>query len=299
MTKFIMVSILLFFTSNVISSSNNEFSEEIDSLYNFAPHKLSKGEIEQKSGLLDVFWKKVRKNPARYKPLLRNELNTNNHTPFFFYDASMLLLSISDNKKDKLLVLRSIQKTDLDDIKNTDYLLTVFRLSVEGFDTSDAALHVLESPDFKAFIVQHSLTLGQDYSFISMLMPVNESKYINKAIKRITTETNEVAIKSLIKLFWYADTPEALKAIANIANNNKYSTRLRKLSNDILSEDMLKQDIAKEKLEKLYDELQIDEDRSYSDLKELRKKRFNRVSDEALIELDQITFLMKRKRILN
>ena len=35
-----------------------------------------------------------------------------------------------------------------------------------GFDTREAAFRVLAFPDFKAFIPQHALTLGQNYSLI-------------------------------------------------------------------------------------------------------------------------------------
>lgn len=38
---------------------------------------------------------------------------------------------------------------------------------------------------------------------------------------------------------------------------------------------------------------------SYAEIEEIRRKRFNRISDEALIELDQITYLLKKARVEN
>jgi len=43
----------------------------------------------------------------------------------------------------------------------------------------------------------------------------------------------------------------------------------------------------------------ISEDMSYEEIENERRKRFNRISDEALIELDQITYLMKKVRVEN
>lgn len=298
MIKTILTAVIFIFMVSAFASDNSSFNKEITALYNFAPHTLSRKEVEEKSKLLDMFWKKITNNPDKYKHLLRNELSINNHVPYFFYDASKLLLTISNEKEDKILALKAIQKTDLKSIQNTDYLLTVTRLSIEGFDTSDAAFHILSAPDFKAFIVQHALTLGQDYSLVSMLMPINQDLYINKALIRIKNETDDIALSSLLKLLWYSDTPEAVKAIASISTDNKYSAGIIKLAKNLANESNLKKSVPEEKLNKLYKSLEVNTDVTYDELKTIRRKRFNRVSDEALIELEQITILMKRKRVL-
>ncbi len=299
--KFIISANLILFYNiafSALENSDNLFNNEVTSLYSFSPHTLSQKEIEKKSKLLDIFWKKISNDPNKYKQLLRNELKLNSHSPYFFYDGSKLLLSISNEKEDKILVLKAFQKSDLKDIQNTDYLLTVSKLGIEGFNTTDVAFHILSTPNFKAFIGQHALIVGQDYSFISMLMPINQDFYVDKALKRIKIEQDVTAQRSLLKLLWYSDTPEAIKFLATVSSNTKYNKKIRAFAEKLADESELKETVAKEKLNKLHKALGLNANSTYSQLKALRKKRFNRISDESLTELDQLTFLMKRQRLL-
>lgn len=252
-------------------ASDNSFKNEVTALYNFAPHTLSEKEIEGKSKLLDGFWKKVTNSPNKYKKLLRVELSGNNHSPYFYYDGSKLLLSISNKKEDKILALKGIQKSELKDIQSTDYLLTVTKLGLEGFDTADSAFHILSNPDFKAFIVQHALTLGQDYSLICMLMLINQNLYIDKALTRIKNETDATAMESLLKLLWYADTPEAIKAITSISTDTKHSAKIIELAKKLANESGQKERVPEEELNNFYKALGISDATTYNELKELEK----------------------------
>jgi hypothetical protein len=50
-------------------------SLNIDKIYDFSPHKLTKAEQQRKFPSLDSLWNKVRSDTAKYLPLLRGELN--------------------------------------------------------------------------------------------------------------------------------------------------------------------------------------------------------------------------------
>lgn len=147
-----------------ICSANETVTNQITAVYAFSPHKLSAEEQKDISLELDAFWDKVESSQDLYLPALREALSRDNHSPFFYYDASKLLLHLSNSNEDKQIALNAFTKTDLRGVNSTDYLRTVTSLSIEGFDTASAALHILTLPDFKAFIPQHSLTLGQNYS---------------------------------------------------------------------------------------------------------------------------------------
>ena len=77
--------------------------EEIQRTYNFQPHLLSHQETTQKSAMLDQFWTKAKSEPSIYMPALRQELGDFKNPPFFLYDGSMLLLSLSNTPADRTI----------------------------------------------------------------------------------------------------------------------------------------------------------------------------------------------------
>jgi hypothetical protein len=187
-------------------------------LYSFHPHTLNDTQLTAKSAQLDSFWQLVKDDPASTLPLLRTELADPSNPSFFYYDGAKLLLSLSKDGEDQRLALRSIVKADLQDIERTDYLLTVHRLAAQGFDTRDAAFHVLDDPDFIAIIPQHALTLGQNYSLIYMLFPMEEGTFVPALVKRLMEQRAVKSMKSVLLALWCAATPESLAALRSFAD---------------------------------------------------------------------------------
>ena len=179
------------------------------------PHTLSSAQIDQKSGLLDQFWTKAKSQRGVYVPELRRELADFSNPPFFLFDGSQLLLSLSDAPADRKIVLSAIAHTDLRDLQLKDYFLLVQRMAAQGEDTIAAAFHILPEPKFQVFIPQHSLTLAQDYCLVYMLLPTNQDFWVQPAIERLRAETDVTAQKSLLLLLWYAQTPDSDKATQN------------------------------------------------------------------------------------
>ena len=91
-------------------------------LYSFLPQMLNKEEIARKSEQMDKFWKLVSTNQANLLPMLRKELMREDNPPFFYYDGSKLLLSLSNEIGDKKLAAASIARCDLQGVKPKDYL---------------------------------------------------------------------------------------------------------------------------------------------------------------------------------
>jgi hypothetical protein len=268
-----------------LASSPSAFAEEpIDSarfhirvatLYSFEPHTLSDDEMQAKSATLDAFWRDVKNAPSAYLPLLRHELKAAGNSNFFAYDGSKLLLSLSTTEEDERLALAEIAKADLRDVQHTDYLLTVHWFAVHGFDVTRAALRILDYPDFKAFIAAHVLTLGQDYSFLCMLAPMDESQYLDAVARRLETEKDPVAQKSLLLVLWYSVSPKGKDAIAKFAANNS------------LPQDIRDYAIALQRRKVSRSEVQISA--TAAKLKQQRREAMHNISDEALTEYDQLT----------
>lgn len=82
---------------------------------------------------------------------------------FFLFDGSLLLLSLSTGDDGK----KPADKQDLDE------------------------------KGFQAFIPQHALTLGQDSSLAVMLLPLEETLWLQPALDRLKTETGERACKAV------------------------------------------------------------------------------------------------------
>ena len=203
------------------SMSAADFHAKVVELYSFEPHKLKRDEMQAKSNQLDQFWAMVKADPQSTLPLLRTELENPSSSAFFFYDGSKLLLALSTDRADQALALRSIAKADLRGVQPTDYLQTVHWLGSKGFDTREAAFRILAFPDFKAFIPQHVLTLGQDYSLICMLFPMEESLFVPDLVTRLGAESNVQSQKSLLLALWYTAMPAGNAAMKAFADNRK------------------------------------------------------------------------------
>jgi hypothetical protein len=82
--------------------------QKIVETYNFQPHVLSNQEINNKSAVLDQFWSTAKAERDNYVPALRQELADFRNPPFFLYDGSALLLSLSDTPADRKVALAAM-----------------------------------------------------------------------------------------------------------------------------------------------------------------------------------------------
>src|SRR4029077_17746007 len=94
--------------------------QQIKQTYNFQPHLLSSQQITEKSAALDQLWTKAKKERSQYIPALRQELGDFKNPIFFFYDGSMLLLSLSDTPTDRKIALAAMAHCDLRDLQAKD-----------------------------------------------------------------------------------------------------------------------------------------------------------------------------------
>ncbi len=255
------------------STFGDGFHQRVVSTYNFEPRTLSPDELKEKSNQLDAFWSSVTSNQGEGIPLLREELSDSSNSAFFFYDGAKLLLSLSKERSDKTLALNAVSKTDLRSIQSSDYLALVHWFAADGFDTREAAFKILSFPDFKAFIPQHALTLGQNYSLIYMLYPLKESVFVDDLIGLLATETNEVTQATLILGLWYSVTPAGNAALKRFAEDQRSSVKAKQYIRDLLSRNPSAS------------KFNMDDP-----IRDKRRDVMRRpISDEALLEFDKLT----------
>ena len=200
--KLIQIIILSFLSSYAFGQS---LTKEIDSIYNFKPSKLTDKEKEQKMPALDKFWDKVKGDTIVFLSELRKELKKNGHNPFFYYDGSGLLLSLTNTKEDKELAIEAIAKCDLDDISRRIYVKTLNSLANEGFDVTKPAIKILNEENFSFFIPQHVMTFNQGYCLTYLLLPQQNTKYVDTLITIFGT-LKPSSQKSIITTLWFAYT---------------------------------------------------------------------------------------------
>lgn len=282
--RFLQVAVLGLTSAAVGQASS--IHQQIIETYNFQPHTLSSQQIDQKSAVLDHFWSKAKTESAAYIPALREELADFKNPPFFLYDGSALLLSLSDTPTDRKIALAAMARCDLRDVQPKDYFLQVHRMAGLGEDTTAAAFHILERPKFEVFIPEHVLRLAQNYLLVFMLLPTEQDFWEQPVIDRLRTERDETAQKSLILLLWYAQTDAADKAIAAFAADASRPAAVREVAQQVLQ--------SKNKISAAQRAAVTASDGA--SLRQKRRERMKAVSDEALSDLDDYTLTIAASR---
>lgn len=294
---YVMIASALLALARAVSTSAqevDEFSSTVRSVYGFEPHTLTDAQISAKSDEMDKFWGLVKSDTSRYLPLLRQALGDATNPSFFAYDGSKLLLSLSNRPEDRQLALRAIPRCDLRDVQPKDYLYTVFSFAREGRDTADAAFKILSDDQFRVIVPEHALTLGQDFSFMYLLLPLPESMYLDRAIAALDSERNPTSQKSLLRLLWYTVTEAGDQAIVKVSGSDAHPAEVRDLAKQLLltSETLQKDAKPPKELIKAVSEF-LPKDADPARIREVRRSRLSRISDEALEELDSLTWLLR------
>jgi hypothetical protein len=278
--------ILVITTPGFVSAQQALIHARIQQVYNFQPHLLTPQQMAERSRVLDRFWVRAEEEPELYVAALRQELGDFANPPFFLYDGSMLLLSLSDTPADRKIALAAIPRCDLRDLKATDYFLQVHRLAALNEDTTAAAFHLFEQPDFKVVFGDHVLTLERDYALIYLLLPTDQNYWLGPAITRIGRERDQTAQRSLLLLLWYAQTDIADKALRDFAADSAHPAAVRSYARGLIGRPVNLGPAQRTEALGTAEEL----------LRQKRRERLKAVSDEALRDLDSYTMMLLLNR---
>jgi len=260
------------------------FHAHVLALYDFRLHELDAAEGVRRSQQLDDFWEQVKQAGRPGVAALRAELERSDHPAYFDFDGAMLMLAASKSHEDHELAFASAKRADLAQVKELDYFRTIHAFAVEGFDTSDAAFEILARDDFQVFIPQHYLTLGQDMCLLYMLLPTDESFYLDKAEKRLFEEKSPVAQASLMTLLATSATKRGDAALERFVADPAQPAKSREKAREILK--LLKQMAAEPVQGKL---------ESYDVLKARQRRLFMPVSDEALDDWERVRVQLRQR----
>jgi hypothetical protein len=188
-------------------------------------------------------------------------------------------MECSNSETDLKLVADVLTRVDLRDVPQDVYLGHLLKLSIKGADVIDAALHMLDDSKFKVFIPQHSLTLNYGEALNFILPRYKSDLYIKKLISRFDLiNSNENKITCL-DLFIYANCCEADQFLVSMKTDTNQPKKIREKIEETI---------------KLTTVSQSQDDKKYLDYFEKRREALNRISDEALDELNNFTIDMRK-----
>jgi len=275
---------IIVFTLVTVSTYGQTLSNEIDAIYNFQPSKLSDKEQESKFPALDSLWNKVKSDTSHYLPQLRLELRQIGHNPYFYYDGSSLLLSLSNAVNDKQLAVQAIAKCDLADISRKMYITTLNNLAQEDINVTTAAVKILQDDKFSFFLPEHAMTFNQGYCLTYMLLPIKQSVYVDTLIT-LFSNVSTTSKKSIITTLWFAYSCKGDGFLKAIMTNPAEEKEVREYAKKIMKYTNLTKD-QKEYLKIIGKE----------NLEEMREMSLQRFSDEAVAQLDMTTRIMRSEK---
>jgi hypothetical protein len=272
--------------------------EDIRSTYDFEPTTMTFAEQANRAATLSSLWARFDKKPDAYRDALRSELRATGNREILYCDGGMLLLAKSNDPDDRPLGLSSIQRCSLAEIQHTPYFYTLHMLARGGVDTFDLQTRILSKPKYSVFIVQHALSLGQDYAFLYPFLVQDEAMYVPRLISRLRVESDPIAQKSVIRALWYAATPAAEAAVRAAAADQRIASVARDDATRLLqSLDSVRGWRTDDpSLRRIYAMIDVSPSSSDSELRAKRKARMRSISDEALHDLEAYTALIYRTR---
>jgi hypothetical protein len=271
----LLLTSIIFVSANAVGQS---LHDDIQNIYNFEPHKLSRQEQEPKAKLMDGFWRKVTDNKDKYLDELRKELKDANNPAFFLYDGGHLLLSLTKSKDDYQIALDAMTKGNLQDIDRADYVRAMNFFAINGLNTTEAALKIISEENFVAYIPQHAMSLDVGLSLRFMLLPINSDLYIKSFTEKMKTVKNPTTTIYLLNFLLYTCTCEGDKVIQEYSEDKSQDESVREKAAQLVKKNKVKRS---------------DNPSKYDDLIKKRREILSRVSDEALSELNDVSRELK------
>jgi hypothetical protein len=278
----------------IAAQSIDDAARDILTTYDFEPSKMSFQEQAERAPLLSKLWDRYGKSRDRYRPALLSALRSDGAREQLYCDGGMLLLANSMNAADDALGIASIKRCSLAEIQHTPYLYAIHALALKGIDTTDLQFRILERPKYSAFIVMHSLTLGQDYAFLYPFLVREESAYVPALIERLKIEREPVAQKSLVRALWYAATGQAITALREFSKSNRADADVKSTLRKRLAtvDDIRSRPRNDSKIDAIRKQFGVPASASERELREKRRVRMRSISDEALYDLEAYTALI-------
>ena len=277
--------VIIFITISLSSFGQENLKNEIDNIYNFHPHELSQTELQEKFPALDKLFEMVKSDTTKYLPLLRQELKSNDHFPYFYYDCSHLLMIMNKSRSDKELSAEGFSKCDIKDLDPNVYVVLLKSLATDNINITNAAVKILEDSTFHFYLIEHgAFDFIQDYCLVYCLLPLNPNLYVDTLIKYFQQTKDVSAQKSIITTLWFSYSCSGDKFLQSLNESNTLKKEVYEYAQQILADNKLDMEY-KKMLKKVKSE----------ELEDMKKSALNRFSDEAIYDLEFVTKARRQK----
>lgn len=207
--------------------AESAFHQRVMRDYAIPPRELIPVAAEPVHRAWEALWNDVRADRERLLPELRRELAHPGVPPFFRYDGSRLLLSLSDAPSDRDIAAGAIALCDPGDVVGTEYVETVATLGRKGADVSGAALRVLDIPHFHAFSPPDPVAFNVGESLIYMLFSMPEERWVAKAAAKYQSVKSDDGRQALVLALHHSTTPEGDAVVRGVIVDNATSSQMR------------------------------------------------------------------------
>ena len=283
LTFLLLHSCFLIFSQNMLDKQQ-EFHTLIDQIYDFRPKKLSKEEHQVVIKELDSLFSKVEKDTTTYLPLLRNELKTNGHLPYFYFDCGHLLIIHSNSKSDLQLCADAFLKCDITEVGPQSYVQLTALLAKQKINTTEVAMKMLEDTNFTFYLPNHFFRFSKSYCLLYGLHHLNPALYTDSLIAYFKNTKDEGNQRAIITVLWFSYSCKGDDFLKSLTKKTTLNKSVFKYAKKIMTYDKLD-----DFYEKAYDNLQE------GDLEKFKLEALSHFSDEAIWELDFVTKAQRRK----
>ena len=279
--KQILTIVFIAFSINVFGQVN--FKKQIDNIYNFHPHELSLEARQKKFPAMDSLFLMIKSDTTKFLPLLRQELKSNDHFPYFYYDCSHLLLIESKSHSDQEIGAEAFSKSNIKDLDPEVYITLLSILAHSNINITKAAVKILEDSTFHFFIPAHAMDFMQGYCLTYCLVPLDPNLYVDTLATIFTHAQSINAQQSIITTLWFAYSCKGDLLLKSIMTDKSVNKDVRNYAKKIMGYTNLNSD------QKFYIERAGKEA-----LDNLRTSALQRFSDEAIEELDMTTRVLRK-----
>jgi hypothetical protein len=262
----------------------NNFKKQIDNIYNFHVQKLSKEEHLEVTKNLDTLFKKIESDTTLYLPLLREELKTDGHFPYFYYDCSHLLMLKSEKKSDLQICANAFIKCDIKEVGRKEYVQLNTFLAKNGIDVTKSAIKILDDSSFEFLADKHFFTYTKSYCLLYCLHNLNPQLYTETLISYFNKTKDEDAQRAIITVLWFSYSCKGDEFLKSLNKKTTLNKHVLEYSKNILTYDNMN-----DMFEMVYEKIQGD------DLLDFKNHALSNFTDEAINELDFVTKAQRRK----
>jgi len=201
--------------------------EDIKMIYDFKASEISGADMLKKQNEIDLFWYVLRNDSTNGFSSLKKELSQSDYPSYFYFDMANFLSIFSP--QDHSDIQNALSHVKWEDMRTWEYVEKLRSFSASGIDVSSAVTGLLNQSKLK---IKHEITgeqFNQGKLLGYMLLPAERHDYM-LFMDHIFDTLNPESQRSIITLFWMANTQKSDELLNAIATNK----RSKKLTDEVV-----------------------------------------------------------------